>query len=181
MKQTLLDTLSSRFTSPDNTSDAYKKKWYHYGVSQKNGKHTWMCTVIDFSASAVIGGLTTSARYSDKAGNIHIYKIEAAFRGERLVSFYSPPIGHESIAVEIMPFMGNAFQHYYAGVAFLQTCDGNHSLIPVLMSEQPMFDVQSAGDAEESLNDKFNEAWISGFKNINPLLPLPGKNNGVTL
>jgi len=120
-------------------------------------------------------------RFADKVGKVHKYRVESAFRGERLVSFFHAPTGHESIAAEIMPFMGHAFKDYYAGLSLMQTWDGTHSLIPILMSESPLFGAKAEGHIAEDKNSLFDDAWITGMDGIDSIFPMPSRQRGIDL
>jgi len=181
VKHVLTKTANARFISDVEFTDAYKKKWYHYNVSQNNRKLTWKCAHLDYRSSPVEGGLSAVIHFEDKVGKIHKYRVESAFRGERLISFYHAPAGLESVAVEIIPFMGHAFKDYYSGIAFMQTWDGTHSLIPILISEKPLFDVKAEGHIPDEKNELFDNAWIAGMDCIDSVFPLPSKQRGVDL
>lgn len=181
VKEALKQSVRSRFLSEEKFTDEYKKKWYHYNVSQNNGKFSWKCAFLDYSNCPIEGGMSASIKFADKLNQIHKYRVESAFRGERLISFFHTPTGLESIAAEIIPFLGHAFKDYYAGISFMQTWDGNHSLIPILMSETPLFGVRSEGFIPEELYDKFDDAWIKGMDEAGPIFPMPSLQRGIDL
>lgn len=174
VKTTLGKTISSTFTSNDSEIKPIKKKWYHYNVSQKDGEFRWRCAILDFSKDPSIGSLNTLIRFSDKAGKAHEYRVEAALRGERLISFYYPPSGNESIAVEIIPFVGHSFEHFHVGVTFHQTWDSNHALAAIIISENPLLGIKVEGDVPELHDKELSEMWLQGMEKVAPLIKLPG-------
>lgn len=179
-KKLLTSSLSSKFVSDTEIDDMYKKHWYRYSVGQKNGIFQWGVRKIDFNKCDTIKGIKTSIKFSDKNNNTHVYHIEAAFRGERLISFSYPPFGNESVGVEVIPFMKNSFENVQAGLSFIQTWDSNHTITPVLMCNTPLFGIKKEGVIPEKFQQELSKLWIVNIEKSSPIFPLPKIQDGIS-
>ena len=179
-KKILKNTLETKFSSNNNLDSEYKIVWYRYGIKQMDGEYKWNLNKIDFNECKQLSGMKSSVKVTDKNDKSHIYKIESAFRGEKFISFFHPPFGTESIAMEVIPFMGNSFENHQSGLILHQTWDGNHAISSVMMSRVPLFNIKKEGIIPNEFQKKMSELWVRNFKKNTPIFPLPDIHTGIS-
>lgn len=164
---------SNRLSSPDDIVATYRKRFYHYNVTQMYNQHHWRLAIYDFRKIESVGELLCLTHYTDKSGHKQDYSIRGAIRDSRLILFIKQVGGREDTAIEIIPFVSDTYRHCHCGFWLMVTWDGNHALLPTILSETPLHGWNREGDIPESLSDALNETWKDGIKQLSPVLPLP--------
>jgi len=179
IRRVLKDTLGARLLSDEEAVRPYRRRWYQYCVSQKAGRMAWKCLVLDFSKSSGVGRLTTRLSTEGTDGQRFTYDVEAAVRNERFLIFAAPERGREPVALDVLPLMGLDFMGKHAGLSFVQTWDGNHAIVPILMADRPLHSISTQGEVPEELWPAFDEEWRRAAGAIRPLIPFAGRPEGI--
>lgn len=173
----LRETLSSKILSDENNLPRYRKRWFHYELSQRRkGRLYWAATIYDFCNTNLQGKLASTITWYDNNGKDQQYRIEGAVRDSRVLFFIKALASDEPIAIEIFPFMGETFRTTHCGFWLMVTWDGNNTLMPTIISDQPLFGVRKAGPVPDDLSDAFYDEWRAGFKQIHNFLPTSSNN-----
>lgn len=181
IKSLLNKAFAPKFTSEESAVVQYRRRWYTYNISQKNGAFCWRCIILDFTRSKVADRLATDIQLTDRRGQPHRYYVEAGIRDVRFIVFYHPEKGREPVGMDIVPLMGLEFLGNHSGISIVQAWDGNHSIIPVIFSPGPLYGVNSNGDIPEELSKKFDDEWRKGMRLVGPILPLTTRTEGCVI
>lgn len=170
IRRMLSTSIKSKFTSEPHSCEQLKRKWYRYKTSMINGNYVWRCSIIDFSGDPSPNSLNTSISYENNSGKIVTYNVEGGVRGEHFVTFHSPSVGTESVAVEVIPYFNHSFESIFSGIIFHQNWDGENAISPVIISDIPLLDIKTTGNIPLSLNSKLNEIWIEKMQKFATVL-----------
>ena len=178
IRSTLNKVFAPKFTSDEKLVQQYRRRWYTYNISQKDGVFCWRCVIIDFSRSTAHDRLATDIQLADRWGKPHRYSVEAGVRDGRFIVFYHPERGCEPVGMDILPLMGLDFLGVHSGMGVIQAWDGNHSVVPVIFSPTSLHGVNSNGDILPELAKDFDDEWLTGMKLISPIFPLATRTDG---
>lgn len=162
VKELIEDSLSSSLAAPDHQLEEFRKTWHHYLLT-KIGEHlVWRYRKLDFSRTSVPGKLVTAFNVQGPDGGLHTYNIEGYLAEPRLVFVETPSGGSEPPIVQIYPRATERFRRRHAGIALLQSWDGDNLMVPVLLCASPLtFDnvkIQE-GTLPEKTYASLNETW----------------------
>lgn len=115
------------------------------------GRHFWRLAIFDFRDVSAVGELCCVTYWSDKSGNKRDYDVKGALRDSRLVLFIKEIGGTEDAAVEIFPFASETFRNEQCGFWVMVTWDGNHALMPTILSREALHGCNHVGDISDSL------------------------------
>lgn len=162
VRELIEQSLSSSLSAPDHELEAFRKAWHHYIVTQIDKTPVWRYRKIDFSRTSVPGKLVTTFNVPGPQGHIHTYSIEGFLAEPRLIVVQTPSGGSEPPIIHIYPCATERFRSMHAGLALLQSWDGDHLTVPVLMCADPI-DLGHANVSEGTLPEdtyaKLNEIW----------------------
>ena len=147
------------------TSDGQRLKsiigsWNQYNVTIKAGKRYWIHTVYDIQASPA-GEISFNVSYADNQNGVATYCYEGVLRDDRVVLIGKPSSGEQPCFVEIWPHLTNAAAQYHVGVCLNQAWDLHESIIPCLLSRQPLAEL---GGIDDNALDRL---WASAANNAN--------------
>jgi len=155
-------SLSSSLSAPDQELEAFRKIWHHYLLTKINNKVVWRYRKLDLSRTSVPGKLVTAFNVPGPGGESHTYNIEGYLAEPRLVFIQTPAGGTEPPIVHIYPRATDRFRSLHAGIAMLQSWDGDNLMVPVLMCATRL-DLELGDYSEGTLPNqafsKLNEMW----------------------
>lgn len=162
VRELIEESLSSSLSAPDHELEAFRKAWHHYIVTQIDKTPVWRYRKIDLSRTSVPGKLVTTFNVPGPQGHIHTYSIEGFLAEPRLIVVQTPSGGSELPIIHVYPRAAERFRSRHAGLALLQSWDGDHLTVPVLMCDEPI-DLEHANVSEGTLPGetyaKLNEIW----------------------
>lgn len=165
------NSVTAKFLSEETKLKRYRKLWYNYAITEKNGEQYWSTTKYDFRKATSIGQLISSVTWTDIYNNKHDYIVEGGIRDSRLIFFIKATSSDEPIAIQIMPFMGDLYKAIHCGFWLMVTWDGNNSLMPAIISENPIEEMSDEGRIPKEKQSSFNEIWYKYRKGLEPIFP----------
>lgn len=138
VRELVEESLSSSLSAPDQELEAFRKTWHHYILTRIKEKVVWRYRRLDFSRTSVPGKLVTEFNVPGPGGDPHTYNIEGFLAEPRLVFIQTPAGGTEPPIVHIYPRATERFRIQHAGIALLQSWDGDNLMVPVLMCATPL-------------------------------------------
>ncbi len=166
VKHILQYSLDANFTSDESKLESYRKMFYHYHITEIDGKYVWRFAIIDFTSFAGIGRLGTVIDVKDMAGKNHKYKITGGVRDNRFIMFEKASVGNEPCLVELFPFMGKAYHRHHCGILILESWDGTNLISPCIMSNTPIENWDIEGNVDDEVGKKLDNIWSHCFSQI---------------
>ncbi len=163
----LEQTIESSMTSSEDDVSPVRTTWHHYYHSLIDHQIVWRYHTISFNEAVGIGSLSTQAAISDPEGTPHMYRVEGAVRGPRLILTLVPLHGRESAAVEVFPHFLYEFRSLHAGVGLMQTWDGDEIVGRCLLSQSSIIEGNDSRVPDGSvaqLEARWEKAFI-GIRN----------------
>lgn len=145
LEQSVAGALLAQFRSDEQRLRYYRRPWHEYRLPRMDGRWCWRYHVIDLRSPTPPGtiyGRATSTGIDSDYKREYIY--EGGCRDQRFLLLGRPTNGTEPSSIMIMPFMGDSFRRVHAGFRLLQTWDGDHAVVPVIMTEKPL-DAEAGG------------------------------------
>ena len=161
-----------RIISDENRIKRFRKRWYGYYQTKVDGKYEWRHINWDLHERRAIGVLSGKETTYDQNGSPRGYDLEGGLRDSRIVMFTKAIESDEPCGVIVMPFMAEAFHSVNCGVQFHRTWDGNNSVSPIIISPDPIKEVEEVGPIKDSKKIQFlRQLWESKFEKLNEVLP----------
>lgn len=161
----LEQTIESSMTSAEDDVGPVRTTWHHYYQSLIDRQVIWRYHVMTFGQAVGIGSLSTQSAISDPQGVPHVYRVEGAVRGPRLILTLLPLHGRESAAVEIFPHFLYEFRTLHAGVGLMQTWDGGEIVGRCLLSQAPVIPTDDTLVPREHLA-QLDASWRKAFSGV---------------
>jgi hypothetical protein len=173
MRLTLERTISSTLTAPEHEISDLRVAWHQYHLTVVEGRPKWTYTAVPFDNNAAIGSLTADVGVLDarSPGVTHVYRMEAATRGARLILTELALRGDEAPAVSVFPHIRHGFRSVHAGFAVLQTWDGDEVLTPTLLSQHPLIPTGEPGLVGADGAVTLDAEWREALGSVRVLLP----------
>jgi hypothetical protein len=169
----LVRTSTSTVTSSELSLRHLRKVWHFYHLTVIEGRRSWRYVTVPFDNHSAVGSLTADVPVVDVIddGPPHVYKTDAAVWDRRLILLQTRVEGDEAAAVSLFPNV-SGFQKVHAGVAIMQSWDGEDVLVPTLISSSPLLDDQQEGSVtDEGSAEELASVWTSQFGRVQTLLP----------
>jgi hypothetical protein len=176
MQATLERTATSTLTAPESELQGLRRVWHHYHQTLVDGKATWRYGIFSFDNHGSAGALTADVAYDDVAdtNRKHVYRLDAATRGPRLILVQTPLQGAEAPTVEIFPHVRHGFRDRHAGIGVVQTWDGREVLSATLLSVRALTSNRRPGTVDPREAQALDDAWATAFQELAQLLPQKG-------
>jgi hypothetical protein len=173
MRSILERTTTSRLSAPEHEVRDLRRVWHHYHQTLIAGRVTWRYGVLRFDNHAAIGTLTADLAHADveHGGTTHVYRVDAATRGPRMILVQSPLQGTEAPALEVFPHLLYEFRRVHAGIGVMQTWDGQEVLSATLLSPRPLTAARRAGSIPAAEAERLDHIWHAAFASIRSLVP----------
>ncbi|WP_193878921.1 hypothetical protein [Oculatella sp. LEGE 06141] len=179
IREMLEFSLEKTLSAPEQNLDEYRKVWHHYLMTKINNKFVWRYRQFDFARLSVPGKIVATLAVPDSQGKTHTYNIEGFLIGTRLIFVQLPAGGYEPPVIHLYPQAGEYFRSIHVGLATLQSWDGDHLTIPVVMCKDPLvFPGHSGqypreGTLPDSIAIELDKLWLREAKNAG-LIPITG-------
>ena len=167
----IAESVNAELRSEEKEILVFRKRYYHYNLTQMDGQHHWRLAIYDFRNSLRTGFLECSKFWRSKCGDKEVYVIKGAIRDSRLIFFIKAKDGKEKTAVEVFPFANDTYQKAHFGFWVMTTWDGNDALMPTIISEKPLHNANQVGNVPKEQSSKFNQTWEKGISRLNPVFP----------
>ncbi len=176
----LVDTaFSSAIRSTEVELSPFRQVWHHYICTRSGDSIVWRYRQIDFSRFFPSDRLIATFDVPGPDGGSHNYYVEAYLVASRLVVVQKASAGSEEPVIGLYPCANQRFRSIVAGVNYLQTWNGEQTLMPAMMSTTPLVGPATkkaigtlSPDTYQQLNDKWSaEAATLGLVNLESRLP----------
>lgn len=170
IKRVLSESLAPGLVTPDSMLGDHQNKYFNYMVSRVGGRRVWICTVIDFSASASAGRLSTFVKVPSPSTDVEeYYRTQAGFIDDRCIIIEEAVRGSESAAVFLYPSFSKNFRAVQSGIAVIETWDGTPGIVPTMISQTPLAGWEAPGQVGDSAVDELDHLWRSHCAGIGEL------------
>jgi len=169
VRELIENSLSSTLYAPDQELEQFRKTWHHYILTKIEKQVVWRYRKLDFSHTSVPGKLVTAFNVPDPDGDAHTYNIEGYLAEPRLMFVQTPSGGTELPIIHLYPRATERFRQRHAGIAFLQSWDGENLMVTVLICASPLeFDgvKVSEGTMPKETYIVLNQIWQNEAKAV---------------
>jgi hypothetical protein len=162
----------SLLTSPEAELAPLRKEWHHYHRTYINRRKVWRYCIMDFDNRNTVGTLTATVKVQDVFSTdvSHVFRVEGALRGGRLILTQERLEANEGTIVEIFPTALEFAAPVHVGVAIMQSWDGPDILTPTLISRKPLYGTRAEGTADEADWPQLDVRYQQEFVKVKRLL-----------
>ena len=155
-------SLTARFVSSEQELRPLRRDWHHYYVSQVGRQRRWWSQPMPFGNTDGVGSIRLSMPVIDGGGRVHSYTAEAGVRSNTLIVLNTNDRGNENCSVDVYPAV-NGYRTVYAGIAMLESWDGDNVVTRCLMSLEPLV-AGSPGPLSETESAQLDQEWTDAFR-----------------
>lgn len=142
----------------------FDSRWHFYLPRIRAGKEQWIHMVVDCPTCVSRRSLAGMFVVRDPQGERKRHFIEVERRDNRLLFYIKPVEANESIAVVLFPtFFSGLEAGMHAGVGFVQTYDGDETMIPAVLSESHIVATRREGAVEADEGEDLRKVWSVRF------------------
>ena len=169
VRELLADSLRANMRSAETDLKAIRHHWHYYHLTQRDSRFLWRHTDYHFEQSNTTSSIVLMIK-DVGFGREHLYRAEAAIRGNRMILIEAPDDGGEPPIIAVTPFFTEGYRKVRAGVVFLRSLDGEDMLTKCLWSATPLVDANGP-DISDQDGLLLEEIWDRAFRPATRILP----------
>lgn len=164
LKQLLGELRARPLASLEPSNEFLVSRWHFYAPRIQDSEERWIHTVLNCPTCVSRHSLAGVFTRRNPQGERKQHFIEVERRDNRLLIYVKPVEANESIAVYVFPiFFSGLEAGIHVGISFVQTYDGDETIIPAVLSSSHFVATKQEGEVTADEGQALRSEWGERF------------------